>query len=106
MIWRWFLHWSGTRIGPTGSYWYNFWSGFGSDFGEYVIGVSLITHLSHSYLSHQCHAARCIRIGLHTVDGTHFVTCRRHHPEHNARWGTKAATAEQIADYYREVQAA
>ena len=38
---------------------------------------------------HNCHAKRCLRIGRHTVDGTSYVVCRKHHPDHTP-------TAEEI----------
>lgn len=74
-LWWWFLHLTGADnvSGP----WYGFWSGFGSDLGELAIVGGLIS----VYWKHSCHAKGCWRIGRHPVEGTHWVVCRRHHPQ-------------------------
>lgn len=84
-LWDVFLNWTGTA--NTAGKPYGFWSGFGSDLGEFtLIGIAW-RHLN-------CHAAGCKRIGVHKVSGTHYVTCRKHHPDHD---GGKKHTAAQIA---------
>jgi hypothetical protein len=53
---------------------YAFWSGFGSDIGEFAI-IGLLYQLVRR---HNCHVKRCIRIGRHKT-GDHVV-CAKHHP--------------------------
>jgi hypothetical protein len=73
-IWHWLLNFTGTNIPSTGSRWYNFWSGFGSDLGEIVIIGSIFTLYKHN----NCAVGRCWRIGRHQVDGTPYKTCHKH----------------------------
>lgn len=74
MLWHLLLH----VIGLDGSgYWYNFWSGFGSDLGE----AALIGGLISMYRKHNCHVKGCWRLTWRPVAGTTFTVCRRHHPE-------------------------
>jgi hypothetical protein len=88
-IWHWFLTVTGTN--NEGGYWYGWWSGFASDLPEFAI-LALV------WRKVNCHAKGCLRIGLHHVDGTPYVTCRKHHPVHP---GSAAATAEEIAAAHR-----
>lgn len=55
---------------------YQFWSGFGSDFGEATLlfGVYVI------WRRHNCHVKGCPRIIWKTNDAGHAV-CRKHHPD-------------------------
>lgn len=55
---------------------YLFWSGF---FGDVTIFVAAALFVAH----HNCRARWCPRIGRHTVDGTPYVVCQRHHPDHS-----------------------
>lgn len=68
---HWFLHATGADnvSGPQ----YGFWSGFGSDLGEFAILVTLWKRLN-------CHVDGCWRIAIHHVPGTPYTTCRKHHP--------------------------
>ena len=53
--------------------WYLFWSGIVGDLALFgAIGVL--------YRKLNCHAKGCWRVGLHHVDGTPYITCRKHHP--------------------------
>ena len=92
--WHWFLTVTGTND-PT-SYWYGWWSGFAADLSEFAILVVVWRKIN-------CHARGCWRIGLHRVDGTAYVTCRKHHPVHP---GSRPATAEQIAHAHARHHAA
>jgi hypothetical protein len=75
-MWAWLLHFTGVRpLQP--SYWYNFWSGFGANFGELAIVGGLLTIVR----QHNCHVHRCWRLGRHEVEGTPHKVCRRHHPD-------------------------
>jgi hypothetical protein len=47
--------------------WYGFWSGIGSDLGEFAIVGALYHHLN-------CHEEGCWRIARHGLGGR----CRRH----------------------------
>jgi hypothetical protein len=44
-----------------------------------------------AYRKLNCHAQGCWRLGLHHVEGTPYITCRKHHP-------TGGATAQGILD--------
>jgi hypothetical protein len=82
MLWP-LLHWLAIHTGTynePGPY-YGFWSGFGSDLGEYAIVVSLLAGLFHTVRKHNCHMPGCWRIGRHSIEGTTYVVCRKHHPE-------------------------
>ena len=56
---------------------YGFWSGFGSDLGEFALVGAVIG----TYRKHMCHVDGCWRIQRHVVEGTPYVVCRRHHPK-------------------------
>ncbi len=91
------MHWLqlffGFQNGDGNSSSYLFWSGFGSDLGELAIVAGLVS----IYRKHNCHAKGCFRLGKFPVDGTPFITCRKHHPHIDA-----APTAEQIAEAHAE----
>lgn len=55
------------------SYWYDFWSGIGTQISLLLLGIG-------AYRRHNCHARWCPRLGKHPVAGTPFTTCRKHHP--------------------------
>lgn len=52
---------------------YLFWSGIGSD-------LAYLSIFALAYRRLNCHQDGCRRIGTHRVEGTPFVTCRKHHP--------------------------
>jgi len=91
LIWQWLLNFSGTIIPATGSKWYNFWSGFGSDLGEIAIIGSVLA----LFKQHNCTVKGCLRIAHHPVDGTSYKTCHKHatvtihkrlHKEHSQKY--------------------
>lgn len=84
---RWLAHILG--VDTQQSWPYDFWSGFATQ-------GSVILAACGMYRRHNCHARWCWRIGHHPVAGTHFVTCRLHHPNHD---GSRPYTAEQIAEH-------
>jgi len=84
-------HWLGLD-NAAGSV-YLFWSGFAGDLAEFAVVGVLWRRLN-------CHAKGCYRLGLHTVPGTHFVTCRKHHPV----LGGEPATAEEIAEAHSQAK--
>lgn len=57
---------------------YAFWSGVGSDLGEFALLGGLVA----VYRQHSCHVDRCWRLARHKhlQDGTEIVLCRKHHP--------------------------
>lgn len=73
-MFAWFGHIFGLDNGSGP--WYLFWSGIGSDIGEVVIIGGIIQW----YRKASCHVDGCHKIGLHHVEGTGYVTCRKHHP--------------------------
>lgn len=74
MIWHWFLTVTGA-INEQDA-WYGWWSGFGSDLGEFAILGAVIAALR----KHNCHVKGCWRIQRHAVEGTPYVVCAKHHP--------------------------
>ena len=69
---------------------YNFWSGFGSDLGEYAIAVGLFSHLIGFYRLHNCREHRCWKPGFHVYHDEHgqpHPACAQHHPTHPHRHG-------------------
>lgn len=68
LIW----HWMGLTNGSGKMY--LLWSGIFADatiFGGFIV----------AYRKINCHTKGCWRLALHHVDGTPYVTCRKHHPE-------------------------
>lgn len=70
-------HWLGldSQAGPI----YSFWSGFGSDVGEFALLGAAVAF----YRRHTCHVDSprfCWRPGTHPVAGTPYKACKRHHP--------------------------
>jgi hypothetical protein len=94
-----FQHWLAVHTGTVNEpgVYYGFWSGFGSDIGEYAILVGLTAGLYHSFRRHNCHERGCWRIGLHHVEGTPFIACRKHHPVLQGRKPAKGHMAEAYA---------
>lgn len=98
--WHWFEIHTGTARGGPDPY-YNFWSGFGSDMGEYAIASSLIVGIVAAYRRHQCQEPTCWWLGKHpTHDGT-FILCRRHHPDLAHTDGRKFTLDEIHALHHR-----
>ncbi len=85
------LHWLITFAGLDGGRWGAFWGGIGSCLSEFAI-LGLV------WRKVNCHAKGCLRVGLHKVDGTPYITCKKHHPVHP---DSHALTAEQIAEVHR-----
>lgn len=79
-IWWWFEVHSGT-VNEAGPY-YGFWSGFGSDIGEYVIAGSIWHGLYMHWRHINCKEPRCWRIGHFEfeAEGVHYKACHIHHP--------------------------
>jgi hypothetical protein len=94
-LWHIILNWTGTSA--PGNEVYNFWSGFGSDIGEVVI----IGAIYQVYRKHDCHAKGCWRIGRHVVDGTPYITCKKHHPVR----GNNVDVAQIHAAYHKAMTA-
>lgn len=65
---------TGTSSGSSRAY--QFWSGFGANFGEFALLGGIIAVVRH----HNCHVKGCWRMKSHPVEGTPFVVCKKHHP--------------------------
>jgi hypothetical protein len=81
-VWQ---HWTAEHVGAAGGQEangpYAFWSGFGSDIGEYTVAVGVFSTLYHAMKRNNCNAHRCWRIAhLPIGDGSHKV-CKHHHLE-------------------------
>lgn len=70
-----FLNWTGSN--NTSGNQYGFWSGFGSDIGEFAI----IGSIAVAYRKINCHVEGCRRIGHYQLGGTPYKLCKRHHPD-------------------------
>lgn len=53
--------------------WAALWGGFISDI-PIIAGIWMLAR------KHNCHTHRCWRLGKHAVEGTSYITCRKHHP--------------------------
>lgn len=80
-VWYWIEVHTGT-VNEPGPY-YGFWSGFGSDIGEYAILVGLMHGIWLAYHLHNCKEPGCWRLGHFPwtdKDGTHYKACHIHNP--------------------------
>lgn len=75
-VWYWIEVHTGT-VNESGPY-YGFWSGFGSDLGELGILGAVLQAARHR----NCHVKGCWRLGR-SVDGTPYLACHIHHPQHD-----------------------
>ena len=82
-------------VDDAGGRWNLFWGGFGSCLTEFAI-VAVV------WRKVNCHAKGCYRVGLHKVNGTPYITCKKHHPVHP---GSKSCTADQIAQAHADAHA-
>jgi hypothetical protein len=71
--------------------WYLWWSGPGAFLAYLGTVATLWRHVN-------CHTRRCWRFGRHSVDGTPYKVCRRHHPEIPNRGATLAQIHEAHAN--------
>jgi hypothetical protein len=98
-------HWlalhTGTLHGGPDVY-YNFWSGFGSDFGEATLISAVGIGVCTGARKVNCHAKGCWRIGHHALEGTPYILCRHHHPQVPSR----GASHEHILEQHRKFKAA
>jgi len=96
-----YFHWfeihTGT-VNESGPY-YGFWSGFGSDIGEATILVGIVTLYRH----HNCHVKGCAHLGRR-VDGTPYVACPKHHPDHQG--GKRSISFEELKAAHRRAHEA
>jgi hypothetical protein len=74
---HWFMHFTGSDnvSGPF----YGFWSGFGSDLGEYVIATSIFSGLIFGVRKHNCHVKGCKSVITSNDPEVHAPACRKHH---------------------------
>lgn len=67
-LFRWDAFWW-----PETGHGYAFWSSFGSCLAYFgIFGLW--------YRKFNCHVTGCKRLGFHHVNGTAYITCRKHHP--------------------------
>ncbi len=76
-LWWWVEIHTGSVGGGSGSAYYGFWSGFGSDITEFAIFIGIVQAFRHS----NCHVPWCLRFGKQ-VEGTPYRACHKHHPAH------------------------
>jgi hypothetical protein len=82
---HWFLRYTGADA--ESATWYGFWSGFGGAIPDFLILGSIVTIYRH----HNCHVKGCLRLGRQ-VEGTPYVACPTHHPDHE---GSKRSVTEE-----------
>jgi len=94
-IWWWIEIHTGT-VNEPGPY-YGFFSGFGSDLGEYaiVVGVEHTAYMNWKHLN--CHDPHCLWIGRYPDASGQFRYCHRHHPD----FGGKPPTREHMYRVHR-----
>lgn len=63
------IHWTG--LDNASGKQYLFWSGFAGDIPMFGIFAVL-------YKKHNCHEPSCWRIGLHRIEDTPYIVCRKH----------------------------
>jgi hypothetical protein len=83
-------HWLAVHTGTVnepGPY-YGFWSGFGSDLGEYVIVAGLLSNAALLFRHINCHVKGCPRIGRFELAGGEYKVCGHHHPGFDTRHPT------------------
>lgn len=79
-------HWLAIHTGTRNEsdVYYGFWSGFGSDLGEYTIAAGIITGGVTAARHHNCREHGCWRLTTHTMEDpqTHVLyrQCHKHHP--------------------------
>lgn len=73
-VWHWVLQVTG--VANESGKWYAFWSGFGADFAEGAIFLSIVG----LYHRHKCQSCwrPALKGGLGRVAGTHYETCHKH----------------------------
>jgi hypothetical protein len=89
---HWFLRYTGADA--ESATWYGFWSGFGGAIPDFLILGSIITVYRH----HNCHVKGCLRLGRQ-VEGTPYVACPVHHPDHD---GGKRSVSEEVIKLARK----
>jgi hypothetical protein len=67
------LNWTGAN--NTSGNQYGFWSGFGSDLGEFALLGAFVTW----WKAGECHIDGCHRRGHYPFQ--HYKLCKKHHPE-------------------------
>ena len=76
-------HWLQVHTGTVNevSPYYGFFSGFGSDLGEYAIVWSVCGGIALTARKHNCHHDGCPWIGRYEIADGHYRVCRKHHPD-------------------------
>lgn len=86
-------------IQEAGPY-YGFFSGFGSDLGEYVIVSSVGTAVIVALRKNNCHHDGCPWLGRYHIADGHYRVCRKHHPDAAVR--AKHVDMEHIIHIHRK----
>lgn len=79
-------HWLALHVGigtsPQAVYWYSWWSGTGSDLGEYALATGVVMGVIHTARKHNCGVHGCWRINRYEyeMDGVKHQVCKHHHP--------------------------
>lgn len=78
-MWGW-LAYLGVGFDRLALWWYSFWSGFGSDLGEFALAGGIVGLVR----KHNCETHWCPRLGRHEwqdpTTGQRHKLCRKHHP--------------------------
>ena len=103
-----FRHWFAVHTGLVHAgpdVYYNFWSGFGSDLGEFTLVAAVCVGVYTGVRKVNCHTKGCWRVGKHPLEGTPFMLCAHHHPHVPNGGATHEHILEQHHRYKLEKQA-
>ena len=95
----WIAHETGSYDTPGTAHDYNFFSGFGSDLGEYVIIDSIFSHTAMLWKMHTCHLHWwCWRSGSFQLGSTPYKLCHHHHPDDHPTVQEAVAAYTQVKE--------
>lgn len=87
--------------------WAGYWSGITNEAGRGyamwsgILSLGYLGGLALVYRKLNCHTRHCWRVGLHHVDGSPFVVCKKHHPTVPKRGATVAEIHQAHAERTR-----
>lgn len=104
--WQWvIIHLSQeTGTSNSASRAYDYWSGFGSIFPwSFGIFIGIWGGIIGTVRHHNCHVKRCWSWKTRPVDGTPYVMCHVHHPDHKGE--ERNLPHEELLAHIRELRA-
>lgn len=82
-VWQhWLSYSTGSYNVPGVAHNYNAFSGSLADIGQYTIATGLFGNIAMAWRTHTCHRYWwCWRSGHHSLSGTPYKLCAKHHPD-------------------------